>query len=537
MRYKAPKAVGGRIVVTHGGVRRATETRYGNRAEDIRDLVTTGPANLMLWGDSISAAQAPNRLPAGMTMEWNPPNGWAGWLIPRQQAASSGLLTKWNVDVGGAGASNFGEASSMPFVGIAAAAGANATLTAYETSSTFHTNEVLSGLVSVQPRFAYKYAYTGIPNYPAFQYVNMGPMGLCQAFGTVWASGDWLTGNDSIRLGMVHMAHANGITSSNMKYQTREGLDNVSAAPATGVNTLTLSPLTAPATAATEVSWGSVATSSVSSPFGTSENEPGRTANPLHFQFMGVGTTVPGTAMVDGGVAGTAGPYLAAVGNADWTGCFRIKLTYDNNAEDQNGKQLVLYGTILEDTGNTTGLYVDNISVSGDTIRTMVDGSTVAQMAACLNTNTSRPINWVMMHIGENHTTAEWNSGTFSRSLIKSDLQDRINRVNAGWDAAGLPRGKITLVSPWETVGGTKSGSQWYVAVAEIMRELSRESEQISFFDMRQWFADRYSAEAMYHASRNAWMNVLYDGVHPSWIGCRLYARSIWQWIMGAINE
>jgi len=370
-----------------------------------------------------------------------------------------------------------------------------------------------------------------------FQYVNMGPMGVCQAMGRVWASGDWLTNNDSIRLGMVHMAHANGITSSNMKYQTREGLDNASGSPASGVNTGSLSPLTAPTTAMTQVSWATVAQSSVSSPFGTVENEPGRTANPLHFQFMGVGTLAPGTKMEDGASAGTAGTYLAQAGNADWTGCFRIACTYDNNTGDQNGKSLILYGTILEDTGNTTGLYVDNISVSGDTIRTMVDGSTVAQMAAALNTNSSRPINWVLMHIGENHTTAEWNGGSINSAQIRTDILARIQRVNDGWDAAGLPRGKITLVSPWETVGGTKSGSAWYTTVADIYRTIARSNPQISFIDMRQWFADRFTSEAMYNASRNQWMNILVDGVHPSWLGCREYGRCLWQCIMGSINE
>lgn len=502
-----------------------TSSPYGVNLAPVRTLLETGPANLLIWGDSISSQQAPNRLPAALAMTWDPPNGWAGWFIGRQQASSSGLLTKWNVDQGGVGASNFGEAASMPFVGINAAAGTNATLTAYETSSTFATTEVLTGLTSVQPRFAYKYAYTGVPNFPFFQYVNMGPMGLCQYLGTCWASGDWLTGNDSIRLGMVHMAHTNSITSSNMVYQTREGVDNVSASPATAVNTAALSPLTAPSTPVSQVSWGSVATSSVSSPFGTSENEPGRTANPLHFQFLGVGTLVPGTAMVDGASAGTAGTYLAQAGNADWTGCFRIALSYQNNTGDQNGKALVLYGTILEDTGNTNGLYVDNISVSGDTIRTQLDGATVAQMAAALNTNTDRPINWVLMHIGENHTTAEWNGGSINRAQIKSDILERIARVNAGWDAAGLPRGLITLVSPWETVGGTKSGSAWYTTVADVYREVAMADSQISFIDLRQMFDDRFDPESMYHASRNQWMNILQDGVHPSWLGCLYYGQ------------
>lgn len=525
------------IVVSHTARRKAVETRYGVNVELLRSLISTGPCNWLNWGDSISSPQAPNRLPAAMAMAFNPPNGWAGWFIGRQQAASSGLLSKWNIDIGGAGLSNFGEASSMPFVGISASAGTNCVLTSYTTSSTFKSVELVTGYVSPQPRFCYRYAFSGAPNYQSFQYVNMGPMGLCQFLGQCWASGDWLTNNDSIRLGMVHMAHANGITSANMKFQTREGLDNVSASPASNVNTSTLSPLTAPTVATTEVSWATVLQSSVSSPFGTSENEPGRTANPLHFQFFGVGTLAPGTKMEDGASAGTAGTYLAKAGNADWTGCFRITCTYDANTGDQSGKALFIYGTIIEDTGNTTGMYVDNISVSGDTIRTMVDGSTVAQMAAALNTNVDRPINVVYMHIGENHTTAEWNGGSISASTIRTDILDRIQRVRDGWDAAGLPRGLIVLSSPWETVGGTKSGSAWYTTVADIYRELARADSSIVFIDVRQWFDDHFTAEQMYHASRNQWMNILQDGVHPSWLGCLYWGQCLWSIIMGSIDE
>lgn len=511
------------------------ETRYGVNVEALRSQLQT-TTNMMLWGDSITSQQAPNRLPAALAMAFRPPNGWAGWYISRAQAASSGLLEKWNGDVGGAGLSQFGEASSMPFVGLSAAAGANCVLTAYQTSSTFNSVELVTGYVSPQPRFCYRYAFSGAPNYQVFQYVQLGPMGLCQFLGQCWASGDWLTNNDSIRLGMVHMAHANGITSSNVKFQTREGLDNVSASPASPVNTSTLSPLTAPTEATTEVSWATVLQSSVSSPFGTSQNEPGRTANPLHFQFFGVGTLVPGTKMLDGASAGTAGTYLAQAGNADWTGCFRITCQYDNNTGDQSGKALFIYGTIIEDTSNTDGLYVDNISVSGDQIMTMVDGSTVEQMAAALNTNVDRPINVIFMHIGENHSTAEWHSGSIDSALIREHILARIQRCNDGWDAAGLPRGLIVLSAPWETVGGTKSGSAWYTTVADIYRSIALSNRQIVFLDTRQWFADRFTPEMMYHASRNQWMNVLQDGVHPSWWGCWLWGNALMHMIFGSIE-
>ena len=126
----------------------------------------------------------------------------------------------------------------------------------------------------------------------------------------------------------------------------------------------------------------------------------------------------------------------------------------------------------------------------------------------------------------------------FVENISDQRLIERIARVNAGWDAAGLTRGKITLVSPWETVGGTKSGSAWYTTLATIMRDLARGSSQISFIDLRQMMADRFSTIERYSASRsNAHMNILFDGVHPSLMGERIHARLLWGAIMGSINE
>lgn len=497
---------------------RSNESRYGVNLEPVRRLVVTGPANLLLWGDSISSHQANPRLPMGMAMEWAPPNGWSGWFLTTFQAATGPLVNYANT---------YSEASSWPFVGFdhtAGLAAASFTVTDYSNPNTYATTNVLTGTVSPLPKPLRKIVKSGTWNFPTFHTTYLGPMGTCQ-MGRCWASGDWITGKSTLRVGMVHLANTDTVTNS-MSIYTQEGVNNASGAAATTVvNSITP---TAPVTPAVEICWANLAAASVDTPFGTVQNEPGLSQNPVHFQLLSVGSVAPGTVM--------NATYLAAAGNADWTGAFRIWPTYNANTTPSSSKTTIaIYGCILEDTANTTGLYVDNISYSGDTIRTQLDGATVAQMAAALSLNSTRKINWVLMQIGENHTTAEWNGGSINSTQIRNDLLERIARINAGWDAAGMARGLITLVSPWETVGGTKSGSAWYTTVASIMRDIARSSTQVSFIDLRQMMADRFSTVEMYSASRsNAHMNILYDGVHPSLMGERIHARLIWQAIMGS---
>jgi lysophospholipase L1-like esterase len=506
------------------------ESRYTVNTDTVRDLITTGPANLLIFGDSISSWQANPRLPMGIAHEWKAPNGIAGWFMSTFQSATGALANFAGTQF---------ESTSWPFVGFDHAGApptpgpasglwaAGFTMTDYDDPNDYATTQVITGTVTPLPKPLRKAVKSGSAwNFPIFHTTRIGAMGVAQS-GNIWPAGDWITGkaSNALRVGMVHLAHADTVT-SNMFIFTQEGLGNASAAAASTVaNAVTL---TAPATPAVEIAWASLAASSVNTPFGTSQNEPGLTQNPLHYQYEGIGSTVPGTVM--------NGTYLAAAGNADWTGSFRIAVTRDINDTPASGTTIAIYGVILEDTTNTTGLYVDNISVSGDTIRTQIDGATVAQMAKALSLNPQRPINWVLMQIGENHTTAEWNGGAINAAQIRTDLIERIARVNNGWDAAGLPRGLITLVSPWETVGGTKSGSAWYTTVASIMRSIALSDPKISFVDLRQMFADRFTTDELYNASRNAHMNILFDGVHPSLRGTRVHARCIWQAIMGGID-
>lgn len=511
----------GRIIVNHGGSRRAVETRYTVNTEDIRDLITTGPCNVLLSGDSTSSYSALPRLPMGMATEWPVPNGWAGWFIPATMSASGALVNYANTQ---------GEAYSWPFCGFSydtVLGIAGFTVTAYSDSTTYSSASVVGGSISPLPKPCKVISKSGSAwNFPFFTAVFMGPQGICQD-GKCWASGDWLTGkaSNAIRVGLCHLSNSATVTAS-MVIQTQEGFGNASGAAGGNVNNA-ITP-TAQATPTAEIVWASLAASSVNTPFGTVQNEPGRTQNPVHFQYGIAGSTVPGTVM--------NATYLAAAGNADWTGCFVMRLGYDANSTPA-GTNIVPYGTVIEDTTNTTGMYVDNISVSGDTIRTLIDNSTVTQMANVLNLNTARPINLVISMIGENHTTAEWNGGSISSSQIRTDLLARIQRYNDGWDAAGRPRGKILLISPTETVGGTKSGSAWYTTLAGIMRDIARSNPQVGFVDLRQIWADRFSAEEVYHASRNVHMNLKADGVHKSFKGCRQESRDIWRALMGSINE
>ena len=115
---------------------------------------------------------------------------------------------------------------------------------------------------------------------------------------------------------------------------------------------------------------------------------------------------------------------------------------------------------------------------------------------------------------------------------------ERIARVRNGAALAGIANPLIVLSSPWETVGGTKSGSAWYTTLAGIMREIARADSQVVFIDMRQYFADRYTTSAMYNASRtNVHMQMLADGVHPSVRGMIEYGQGSWAIINGGVQQ
>lgn len=495
------------------------ETRYGVNLADPRALLHTGPANLLLFGDSISSHQSLARLPTGIALEWKPPNGFSGWYVSTLMS-SSGPLTNY--------AGTKSEAYSWPFCGFSYSTVlgiAGFTVTDYIDANGYASTNIFASQPSPLPKSLRVASKSGSAwNFPVFHGTYMGGQGTCQT-GTVWASGDWITGkaSNAIRIGVVHLANSATVTAS-MKLFTQEGYGSSTASNGPTA-TANLSP-TNPATPVVEILWSSLASTAVNTPFGTSTTAPGLTANPVFMQYEGIGSTVPGTVM--------NGTYLAAAGNADWTGCWAITTTYDANSTPA-GTNWAQYGVIIEDTTNTTGLYVDNISNSGDTIRTQIDGATAQQMANALALNPQRPINWILMQIGENHTAEEWDSGAIDEAQIRTDILARIKRCNDGWDTAGLPRGLITLVSPWETVGGTKSGSAWYTTLADIYRDIARSNQQVSFIDLRQMMADRFSADEMYNASRNSHMNILADGVHPSLKGERVRSRLLWGAIMGSI--
>lgn len=510
------------IVVSHTARRRAIETRYSVNIESVRDLLYTGPANLLLWGDSISSTQSQPRLPTGIAYRWKPPNGFSGWVIPQAQSAG-GSLAKFTP-----GSTNETNAGGWPFAGLVTTTGTNCTSTGYADSTLFNTTEILTGVVTPVMRSCRKYVWSGATTAQIFNNIYCGVQGQSQ-MGSVWAGGDWITqsGTSTLRAGILHLSNSATLTTAGTYLSFIEGALSDGGAGTSADRAVTL---TASATPAAKIDWlDPITLASCDTPFGGTTNNCGNTKVPFTFQYGGIGSVSPGTVMDSS--------QIVAAGNADWAGAWRMTTQWFAGSANLSAFNFIHYGTVLERTDRTTGLYVDNISFSGDTIRTQVDSSTVAQMAATLNTNTARPINWVLMQIGENHTAAEWNGGSINATQIRTDLLARIQRVNDGWAAAGLPRGLITLVSPWETVGGTKSGSAWYTTVADIYRDIARGDPNVSFIDLRQMMADRYTADQMYNASRNAWMNILYDGVHPSWIGCRINAELLQEAILGSINE
>lgn len=519
----------------------ALETRYGVNVEALRSLIYTGPCNTLLWGDSTGSQQRLPSICQAICKEWKVPNGWSGCFWQINHAAGGPL-----VNYGG----TQGEAGSWPSTGFnpdTALTGASFTVTDYYASSTYATTQVLSGVISPLPKPLKKIVKNGVWNFPILSYTYLGPMGDSQ-MGLCWAGGDWITdkATNALRVGVVHLANSLTVTNA-MSIYTTEGQNNDAGSGGTVSNAITT---TAPATAAVEVAWASLASTSVDTPFGsTSGNSgPGINQHPLYVQYADIGSLNAGKRMVSAAAIAanptwTGDAYdvgaVGLAGNANYVGGFLIRTVYNANSTPSSSKTtFAIYGHILEDTTNTTGFYLDNISVSGDTTRTQLDGATASQMAAALTLNAQRKINCVYMHIGENETSAEWNGGSIASAVIRTNLLERIDRVRAGAALAGIPNPLIVLSSPWETVGGTKSGSAWYTTVAGIMRSIARSDKDVVFLDMRQYFADRYSTSAMFNASRtNVHMQILDDGTHLTVLGMIEYGRGSWAIITGAVDQ
>lgn len=486
------------------------ETRYGVGLEDVRDLITTGPCNFLSMGDSIAAFSSPRNLFYGIWRSWELPNGWRGFFLPRGGAAAESLNNF---------AGTQSVAYSLPFANLSPSNGSNVTASS-GSSTDFVTggDQPLTGVDNPLPLKWYKKAFTGTNT--AYETFNLNWTGMrgISMFGECCKAGDWITGkaDNAIVVKLLHLAHADAVT-TNMKLNVKEGQGATAGTNADYAMTLSTTP---------GLEWVSVSLPAIQV---DQNNAPGLTAAPLAFQYEGLGSVAPGTTM--------NATYLVAASNCNHTGCLQIQ-HYVDTATDRTGKSHVNYGYSLEDSTNSTGFYYDSVSVSGYTTQSHIDNYTDLQLANKLNVrgaSADLATNLVFMHIGENHTTAQWNGGSYSESLIRDGILAMIEKVRRCAEMAGIAAPMILLSSPWKTVGGTKSSSGWYASVSAIMRSIALSDAGVKFLDTYQLVEDAYSTTEKYSATGNAFKGFLYDGVHPSYKGCVEWGRLSWAAIMGHI--
>lgn len=513
------------------GVRSYRESTLQYNLRPAYDRITGGRTHLLIIGDSRYAASS--YLPRAMAGTWNPTNGWAGWFFPCTTAtasdsdssairtwASAGVPTEQPVAYGAIFSGN-GQNASIT----------NMTYTAFQDPTTYSSSQILTSVVTPVGFPAVKYAFNGgAPAYTTLRGVYMTAMGTCQATGTVWASGDWVTGKTlgQIRFGVVYVSHSACPAGSKFSIDIFQGTGNNDgsgvAASAADVTFGTA------ATPVCDIAWTNIPTAQMANPFGddAASNSPGISGNPLFYQLLGVGTRSPGTKMDS--------TQLGSAGNANYTGCWDLRFAVKNNAIT-NGNSMICYGIAVEDLTKTTGLFVSNMGVSGATLRWFVDGMTNAQWAATLNYKSSDPVNLVWFGLGENHTAAEWNGTTTSSTQLRTDILANLQAIWSGADTAGIARPFTILESPWSNVGGAKPEA-YYSALDTVCRQLAKDYPTlVGHVSTYQGTTQAFTADQKYNASRNVHMNALCrDGVHTNHKGAWWWAKFVWDQIMNPVE-
>lgn len=506
---------------------RSNESRYGVNLEGVRRLISTGPANIAVMGDSTQSVESHGRLWEGMLLEWKVPNGWSGFFCP-SNLASGGPLRNFN------GSSTV---ESWPITGSnPVPVGNDFTLTLKQSTVgnadyDVTTIDQAATMLSSIPLYPARY-YSSGTNYgfQVFGYCYVGPMGTSQR-GNVWAAGDWLTNKSTIRCGVVYQPTTATCTDT-LILATREGFGNAEI-QARVDNSITLSATPASPHKPT-ILWTNLSQASVATPWGSPTNGPDVTQNPLFCQYEGIGTVNPGDPQTSADIV--------AAGNANYTGAFQIFLSRDS-ATGTASKEVLLYGYTLEDTANTTGAFLIPNSHAGWGTTTRITESTVEQTANILNLVSTRPVNLVVIGIGFNYTSSEWNGSTYSKSTYKTNMLALIERIWASADYAGIPRPRILLYSQWRASNAGTAALRADAAggatelQADACREIARSNTHVSFIDLNQKVRDRYSLSDMYALSRNAYMNLLQDALHQSAYGNRIFSRMLWDEIMGSIDS
>jgi hypothetical protein len=518
--------------------KRPLSTKYGVRLEPVKEALTTGPCNMLTIGDSQSSFESNRRVPTGMCYEWKPPEGWSGIYVPHDVAAA-GPLVDYTNDNG----------EQWPFQSLVPSKTySGGSKTTYNTAD--FTLNLGTGVPASLPLHCTEWVGPADGNWAwnTFGYLYIASMGLAQT-GNVWASDDWITNNSSLRVGIVYEKTSDTETdATDFKLYTKEAQNHTGDTPAASVaHVIQLST----GSNAAGVAWVNIAQSSVSTPFGTVDNEPGPNNNPVAFQYEGYGSIYPGKKMMDEADAtyGYANPPntppypLKEAGNANYTGTWRWQLTFEASGVGVGGnnKRFIHYGYILEDTSNTTGLFVWNLAYSGWTTTSFINSMSQTQwtnLFAFSNT-VGKPINIVRIQIGVNYTAGEYSAGVYSGSTFRTNILNLISRINTAADNAGIPRPFIFFVTqPRPQDAGTgalradaAAGAQ--STQASILRDLAETDAQIGVVDLYQKYIDRFELDEIYSTSRTAaHMNIQHDALHQSLRGLRFNERFIFNQIM-----
>jgi hypothetical protein len=496
--------------------------KYAVRMDPINKLMEEG-MSLILVGDSQTSNQANPRTPQGMFLTWQPPNGWAGFYIPIS-LAGGGPLVSW--------ATANQNSETWPAKGLTF--NANATIQ----SKTDYVNSVFTtivhnGLPSSLPlhcaRYLSKNGAAPYWNYQNFIGCLMGPMGQGM-FGTCWASGDWLTNNDSIRFGFLYERTTDTDDNPYVTVTTRQGyFRNSGAAP--GPVRVHYVPALEKGTG-WNIKWTTIPQADLSAPFGLDQNQPGVNSDMVTRQYLGFSQRIG---------ANTNNPLLPSVNSqangfapvpeATWTGNLYVYCGIDATVPNETANcepnaAIIPYGLILEDTGNTNGLFLWNcMAYSGYKTTDFINLMSQSQITELFKMTVAagRPINCVRIQVGVNFTPEEWNGTTYNIGVFATNFQAIIARIDAAADAAGIPRPQIWCISQWEpqnaATGGPRAdalgGAQ--TLQANYLRELATTNPRFSFTDAHKWVKDTYTTESLYSPTRtNIYGNLLFDALHQS---------------------
>lgn len=539
---------GPRLDISFG---QSIDNEYSYNMGVLAPLFETGPCNMLIVGDSTSSIERVNAIHYGMKKEWKLPLGWKG-IFHGVFASAAGPLTTYATSGQGS------ESACWPIVGSDVAAISGVTKSNYGAPGSFGTNvnssdfssEILTGVVSPIPNFCTKFEFSGaVGSYQTLYRWYMGAMGQGQ-LGPAWATGDWITGKSTIQMKIITLAHAaqqdNGLT-----FDIMRGYQNQQSSTVTVENLVALDQ---PATPQVKLYSLTIPAAQLVAPFGAGANEPGPNQNNLISQYEGVGTIhTYGTfgsyqdPMNEARFATNPSTQLGGPGNANFSGALRVDMSI-KTGNGQNGESLIVYGSTLEDSANTNGVFMDNVSRSGVTTTYHQTAYTTQQLAnkyVYRGSDAANATNLIFYMFGQNNTSSQYTAGgAVVESEIYSGHRAVIQKFFDAAALAGIPAPKVLIVSPPQSVGeaNNKSTSTYHETVASVHRQLAEEfvalGYDVAHSNLYAEYRDRFTTDERYDADMtNPNGNLLVDGVHDSVRGCRVRARIIWDHIKSGFTE